>query len=420
MIIAAWMLKDYFIPRIQIIMGIIAAPFVFKIKEKGVFSFRYAYATIIFTLAFYFLHVYVLLFLALGCLLFFTVESRVGKIGLLPFLFLVCISPAMHYAVNVFTFSIRLALSEYAAIMLNIIGIKVANHGNYFVQPDGSSFSVDTACIGLNMFNTGLCLVVLMIGFAEQKIKKNMNFISLSGAFIIAIVLLIVTNLLRIVGLVFFRSMPGTMSHDVIGILSLVVYMAIPMYFLVRFLVKKFGTTVEEKQVTGEAPFKKTIIASAMLCSGLILADYLVNDFKEKNLKDEKLSHLNLPGFTKTLKDDGVMEYRKDSILIYIKPANKAYESDHPPNMCWQGSGFQLKEISEFKCAGYTIFTATLKKETLTQYTAWWYDNGKSKTISQWEWRLSKGEPFRTINITTTNKQELEMLCNDYLKQKLF
>ena len=68
----------------------------------------------------------------------------------------------------------------------------------------------------------------------------------------------------------------------------------------------------------------------------------------------------------------------------------------------------------------FTILTAILKKDAIVQYTAWWYDNGTNKTISQWDWRFSTGEPYRIINITTKNKEDLDELCRFYLKQKLF
>jgi exosortase N len=416
-----FLLKDYFIPGLQIILGIMAAPFVFRIKEKGVFSNRYALASILFIAAYSILHIHMLLFFGVGCALFFTIESRFGKIGILPFLFLICICPAMHYLVNTFTFSIRLALSKYAAIALNAIGIHVTNYGNYFVRPDGFSFSVDTACIGLNMFNTGLCLVVLMVAFTEQRSRKDLNLFFTGIIMMVTVVLLILTNFLRIIGLVFFKSMPGTIGHDMIGIFSLIFYMAVPVYFLTIFLFRKFGKPYNETVTeTNPVSFRKQIIATCGLCVCLLVSGIAVDYYDNLIIKDEKLAQLELAGFSRTVKEDGVIEFRKNDVLIYIKPANKAYESDHPPNMCWQGSGFHLEEINETKFGSFNIMTATLKKDERVQYTAWWYDNGISKTISQWEWRTSSGEPYRTINITTNSKEELDHLCEDYLKKKLF
>ncbi|MCC6371133.1 MAG: hypothetical protein IT236_09025, partial [Bacteroidia bacterium] len=58
--VAAFLLRDYFVPRLQIILGMLAAHFVFGIKEKGIYSGRYGIAAIVFMVMFFFLHIYVL------------------------------------------------------------------------------------------------------------------------------------------------------------------------------------------------------------------------------------------------------------------------------------------------------------------------------------------------------------------------
>jgi hypothetical protein len=165
---SGFIIKDYFIPSIQITFGILAAPFVFKLQKKNVYSHRFLVFSTALILAYYFLHVAILLFLSLGSLMLYTIEGRIGKLGFLPFLFLICISPAFYYLVNTFTFSIRLELSHYASLLLNSIGMAVENKGAFFILKDGTNFSVDKACIGLNMFNTGLSLSVLLMAFSEQ------------------------------------------------------------------------------------------------------------------------------------------------------------------------------------------------------------------------------------------------------------
>ena len=419
-ILAILILKDYFIPRIQIILAVFATPFVFKIKQAGKFSYNYAFAAIAFLVLYCFFHISVFLFFSVGCLLFFSIECQSGKIGILPFLFLVSVSPALNYLVNVFTFSIRLELSKYASLMLNKVGLAVENKGAYFIMPDGHSFSVDIACIGLNMFNTGLCMALLLVGFSQQNTKKTVGFFSLAFIFIASILLLILTNLLRIVAIVLFRSEPGTISHDAIGIASLIVYTLIPLYFLISFLTRRYGKPTIESHSAHKAPFLRNSLIIAALCLSVIVTSSFVKNNLKNAVKDQKLSELILPGYTKQAKEDGVFEFRKETSLIYIKPANKAYESDHPPAMCWQGSGFQLDEITETAYGNFTILTATLKRDAVIQYTAWWYDNGTNKTISQLEWRFSKGEPYRILNITTTDKKELTRLCKFYLQKNLF
>ncbi len=421
LILICWVLRSYFIPSLQVILGALATPLVFKIKEKGVFSYRYGYAAIVLIVLYYHLHTGLFLFFACGCLALCTIECQWGKIGTLPLLLLLFISPALHYAVNVTTFSLRLTLSEYAATMLNWIGMKVQNSGSYFTLPDGSIFNVDTACIGLNMFNTGLCLSILFVGFNEQKTTKQLGILPLTGIIALTAALLVLTNLLRIIALVFFKSAPGTISHDLIGIASLLIYTVAPIYITIRWLTNKYGRIFKVLQPGPiKIPFRKNLLIISAISVLLTTSFVKVTHYKRIEVKDYKPMQLQLPGFNKQIKEDGVAEFKKESILIYIKPAARPFESDHPPAMCWQGAGFHLENIEVKELSKFSILKATLRKGKATQYTAWWYDNGEDKTIEQWKWRLSKNEPYRIINITTANKNELDALCNEYLKKKLF
>jgi len=51
--VAAFLLRDYFVPRLQIILGMLAAPFVFGVKEKGIYSGRYGIAAMVFMVLFF-------------------------------------------------------------------------------------------------------------------------------------------------------------------------------------------------------------------------------------------------------------------------------------------------------------------------------------------------------------------------------
>ncbi len=412
------LLRDYFSPGIQIVLGLMTIPFIFKIKQPGIHSFRYGWAAIAFLALFYFLNISVLIFLSAGCLILFSLELHSGKIGVLPFLILLCISPASYYVVNTFTFSIRLELSSYASILLNMIGCNVENHGSYFIMPDGYHFSVDTACIGLNMFNTGFFIALLMIGFTEQNKSKNINFISLGFIFCSTAFLLVFTNLMRIVALVLFRSEPGTASHEILGILSLVLYTVLPVFFIIKFIIKRSPDAIIEERPT--VIKKQSVLISTGLAAFVLVAGLHVKNTIKQTVKDEKLAALQIAGYSKQTSSDGVAEFRQGDVLIYIKPGARGFESDHPPAMCWQGSGFKLDEITEVSCGNYKIMQAILRKDTIVQHTAWWYDNGHDKTISQMKWRLSKGEPYRIVNITTDKKERLVALCREFLGRNLF
>lgn len=414
------MMKDYFIIRMQLILGLLCAPFIFRVREKDSFSYRYAIASIFFLACYSVLQVKVLLFLSLGSLIFFGAEILIGRIGYLPLLFLLFLSPALYYLVNVFTFSIRLKLSEWAAKMLTLAGKQVTHQGSYFEMGDGSIFSVDAGCIGLNMFCTGLCISVLLIAFTEYRKKLAIGVVPIGVITFASCILLIVSNLLRIIGLVLFKAAPGTLAHDLIGLLSLIAYTVIPVYFIVQLVVARFGKAHEAAASRVMLSYPKRLSLLASVAVIIVVTGIVVMQVRKESIRDEKLSALALDGYQRKVMDDQVIEFRRENSLIYIKPAARGYESDHPPAMCWRGNGFELVNFKEEKVGSYTIMMGQLRKGSADQYTAWWYDNGIDKTIDQLEWRLAKGEPYRIINITAKTKEELLTKCNDFLHRRLF
>src|SRR5690606_31848994 len=98
---------------------------VFHMEKNASFSNRYFFISVFFILLYSLVQMNILLFLSIGTFFLYSIESRFGKVGVLPFLFLIAISPALHYAVSVFTFTLRLQLSEYASFLLNSVGFKI-------------------------------------------------------------------------------------------------------------------------------------------------------------------------------------------------------------------------------------------------------------------------------------------------------
>jgi len=415
-----FLLRDYVVPSFQLILGLMIAPFVFRIKEKANYSGRCLYPVLIFSGLYFFLTTPLFLYLALGCLLFYVIESFYGKIGILPFIFLVCFSPALYYFVNVFTFSLRLGLSDYVSNCLHAVGYAVRSCGNYFIFSDGCKFNVDKTCLGLNMFNTGLALTTLLIGLNEKRSGKSLPINFLLLVFILAIVFLVAANFIRILVIVLFKAMPNTSAHEVIGMFALILCMVVPIHVLIYYGAKKFGKAESENKNAPEIRYKSTAILTIAMLAVMLGSFFKLEKESIIKVYDSKLEALELPGFSKTKNEDGVVEFRNAYVLLYIKPAVHLLESDHPPSMCWKGSGYDVDEITEVTIANRKILTAIIRKDSVTHYTAWWYDNGSIQTTDQWKVRLSGGEPFRMINLTATNREDLDIYCLNFLKTKLF
>ena len=109
---------------------------------------------------------------------------------------------------------------------------------------------------------------------------------------------------------------------------------------------------------------------------------------------------------------DGIMKYTTDSLLIYVKPVRGWYDTEHTPLICWQGSGYQFGQVQERRIGSTVVYMGFLEKKGGPTYcTAWWFDNGHERTISQsrWRWLDAGGAPgFSLVNVTSSDSGALE------------
>ena len=411
-LLAAWQnLAFYLQPEINLILGLMLTPFVFRIRSKGVLSWRYAVAAGVSLALFGWLHMQIFFLLGVGMTILFILESRVGKMGPLPFLLICLLSPVLQYLVTVFTFPLRLEWSRLAAKGLSLAGQAVSVQGNVFTL-NGHEFSVDPACLGLNTIITGLIFTTLMLAFAEKKHNRPLPFWMVMGLYSLAGMLLLVSNLFRIICLVLFHSMPESLSHELIGLFCLVVYVLGPIYWVISMWGKKnkqggiqdkWEKGEKQGHVSPQTP-KGIFLAAAVL---LILVIGWFNwhrDAFRNEPKDAAFASLEVPGMTKVLQENGIARFESDSLLMYLKPPARFWGADHTPAICWRGSGYNFTYIRQEEVNGHCIYLAKLQKEDHSLHTAWWYDNGSHRTCSQLDWRFrtAKGQsPFRLVNLAS-------------------
>jgi hypothetical protein len=72
---------------------------------------------------------------------------------------------------------------------------------------------------------------------------------------------------------------------------------------------------------------------------------------------------------------------------------------------------------------GHDIYTATLVKNTDRIYAAWWFDNGRLKTVNQfaWRWAVAKNDgQFYLVNVNAASPQKLEQKIEELLAHRIF
>lgn len=405
-------LSDYFIPDVNIYMGLLLAPYILIVK-KGEYSIRYLLPLIILLTLLFFIPVKTVLFLVLLFGMLLSIESCIGKINSSFLFLLLLLSPIFKYFNSLIGFPIRLWLSQITGEILKPIENNIEIAGNIIVI-NGTEFSVDAACAGLKMLTVSFIIALFIIAFYQRKTKKTFSFFKVLIFLGSTFILNILSNLLRIITLVLFRIMPDTAFHDIIGILCLTLYVILPLFLISKHLFDSVPQSIPFPTAKGTLPVFNLAL-NFILIAILFIGASRIGSFSKKALSENDY-YIN--GYQKEILSTGIMKFENDNSLVYIKPMN-FYAPEHNPMICWTGSGYEFKQINKETICGKEIYTGLIKKDKEMIYTAWWYDNGKHKTINQfdWRWEAAKGkDDYILININAATKDQLIIETKKLLK----
>ena len=413
--IALWLLPAYLTWDANLFAGLLFAPYICT-TDLTRYSLRYLVPALL-TLALAILvPVKTMLFIAALFAVLLLLENSLGRLSE-SFLFLLfLISPVFKYVISTVDFPVRLWLTERVSDLLNIIGIKAAAAGNQ-IQLDRCDFSVDPACAGLNMLIISLIICLFILMHYQRQTGKRLKFLYLTILFLATIGLNVIANFFRILLLVFFKIMPDTFLHAVVGLGCLVVYVILPLLKGVGPLLNFAGCAPRQVITSNKKhsfylirfPVLHVVFAAMLLliALNLVSADKLIPVSKE----------IKLNGMHKHKLDNGIMKFEDKEALIYIKPS-AFYVPCHDPMICWTGSGYVFNNVKKEKWTGVELYTGTLQKGKDKIYAAWWFDIGNTKTVNQlqWRWEAAKGrQPFYLINVNAANRQMLQTRVNSLL-----
>jgi exosortase N len=386
--------------------GLAALPFMaWRVSEAG--QFRYAWAGLILAVLSVIYPSQMLFWFACGFAAMAAAEGFWGRMNYLPAYLMVVISPVFRYISDVWSFPIRLKMSELAAESLAWIGFDAKANGNVIVL-DGVDFHVDTACMGLHSLSTALLLTLLLLAYFERRNGRHLAFLEVGLWQGLALCLAIAANFMRTLALVIFKVSATDIMHDGWGLFAIGTYVLVPLFFLLKW---RFAKTLHRPQFAQIPllPVWKKWLPHALILPLLLLAALL---FKQQAATISDFApQLQIAGFQRTLQKDGVLKFENDSILIYMKPPVNWLNASHDPRICWQGSGYEFKHIKKEKIAGIEAYTAILDNGTDKLYTAWWYTDGNSTALDEWTWRWSgvfgKGKGFWLVNVTVAESHGL-------------
>lgn len=272
----------------------------------------------------------------------------------------------------------------------------------------GQDFSVDPACMGLQMTVTAMLCALIIIGGLQKKFRKYLSGGITLSLLMIAFVLNIIGNLIRIICLVQFKIMPDTLSHEAIGVMSLIGYVIIPFVFLSRYIILRFGQpVVKEKKIYTIVPTGPLLLRNGILLVCMVYGCFVIQ--RPRQVVAHALP-VRTDGYTVKNLPENVTQLVNKEALVYVKFIPSYYYSEHHPMICWKGSGYTFEKVQEQVWNGRPVYTALLVDGKTKLYTAWWYENGKHSTISQVDWRwdvLTGARPYSLINVTAGDEATL-------------
>ena len=320
---------------------------------------------------------------------------------------LLLLSPGLRYGLAVFGFPIRLQLSAWAGTVLRWVGMNVAVQGNVLIR-DGLEMAVDPACMGLQMTGVSLLVALFLLIWLEKQRQclVPVGWVLTYG--LAAFGLTIVCNLFRIVLLVAFGAMPGTVSHEVIGLVCVVTYAWVPAWVLAKMLIRYAGRAVPDAGQEASRRFSPKSIVWGVGVIGLGVGLMAFASRPTEAIARVDASVWQTIGvvkadYTQKQLANGTWQLTAPNTLIYLKPQPDWFSSDHSPMVCWRGSGYDLQHIRETTLNGHPAYRAELVRNGQIWQTAWWFTNGRITTISQLTLRgqMLRGETgFALVNVT--------------------
>jgi exosortase N len=404
LLLGMWGLRNLLLPHALTCLGLVMLPLLARLSPKAK-SIRYLLPALVLTAFAYFTKSMTLAYFAWVFTFFLMTESLAGRLNYLPLFASMVISPIFGYVLNVFSFSLRLQLTSLAGKLLSLIG-PTSVEGNLIYFNDHLA-SVDPACMGLNLTETALLLGIVCMARYEKLHKKSFTFMAVVSMLGGVFALNLLANLVRIVLLVLFKILPGTLMHDVTGIACLLVYVAVPAFFLIRWAAQgnywiKLSALSHKTYLP--AP---SLLTAALTCLLLLHIGF----YKSPVATAAPQFIVATGGYNMELLEHETIKLHNSTSLVYLKKILYFYRTEHNPMNCWTGSGYEMKQVKELNLNGHQVYEGLLVNKQDSLYTAWWYSNGQHQTISQWDWRwrVMRGEDkFYLVNVTAESPALLQ------------
>lgn len=319
------------------------------------------------------------------CLLYYCFTK---KFSFIAFICLFLFSSIFDQLFNYLAVEIKQGLCYSVFVTLkNFISINKIEGVNFYIN--NSKISIDTACMGLSMFKTGLLSGAFLLTLEERKQKKYFSILQILLFCGLLVLLNIISNYFRIITLILFKCTEENFLHHSIGILCFVVYQIAPMLFIIKYF----------------KPKKEHIIDNSLSINfPLLLISFALLFITSLEIKKEQ-SHKILENLNPKYNiqkgnwvNKEVFKILTPEKLVYIKTPI------HKPLICWTGNGYKIVESKKITQNKEEIWFVKMKKNNIEYHSYWWYECDNRKYTSLVEVLLIKlfyNKPVRLINETS-------------------
>lgn len=358
--------------------------------RKTSFNMNYPLLGLIFLLEFisYRLHTKSLHFLALSFLVCLVFYHFTQKFSFIAFICIMLFSSIFNTFFDYLTVEIKQTLCYTVYLTLkNFISIDKIEGVNFYIK--NAKITIDTACMGLSMFKTGLLFGAFLLTLEEQKKQKYYNIKQIFLFCFLVILLNIVSNYFRIITLVLFNCTQENTLHYTIGILCFMVYQIVPMLLIIRFFIPKKETIANSKI--------KSLRLLPLAIGGLIL---FATSLEIKQELDYKL----LDGLNSSYTINKGIWVNKEVFKI-VTPQKLTYIKTiaHNPLICWTGNGYKVIESKVITKNKEKIHFVRMEKNNVQYVSYWWYEMENQKYTSLPQALLTKlicNKSIRLVNET--------------------
>ncbi len=145
--------------------------------------------------------------------------------------------------------------------------------------------------------------------------------------------------------LVTFKVLPENPMHDVVGVLCLIGYVIVPLYFISRLFIRKFG----KPALSMEESHPLNLIRRSLLvvsATAIIVTGIHVN---MQRIEPVQITHATIEpeNFKVSKMEQGITKLYNDEMLVYVKPIPEFFTGEHTPLLCWKGSGFEFRAVKK-------------------------------------------------------------------------